>query len=420
MKVKYYLDTRRTMVDGTCPLKLSIRLSSQRILLSVGVAVPPRCWSGDAVINHPLADSLNHAIAYKRNLVESYLLPLELSGELATLRPSHLKSRLDSLLTGRYVAEESKELVKVQFEAFLKYKTRQGTIDIYAQTLAKIGHYYDIRSLRLRDITFDWLKEWESQMLRDGLAPNSVAIHLRHLRAVYNNAIDSDIIDIKHYPFRRFKIRQQPTAKRSLTIEELRTLRDYPVEPHQEICRDTFLLIFYLLGINLTDLLHLKKVDNGRITYTRAKTHKLYSIAVPPEAMAIINKYRGEGYLLCWLDRYANHKDAMRTINRNLQNIGQLSWVENRAKELRHRKRNRKQRTPLFPSLTTYWARHTWATIAADLDIPDETISMALGHAGTNRVTDIYINRNQRKVDEANRRIIAELNKKTSPEGEAN
>ena len=60
---------------------------------------------------------------------------------------------------------------------------------------------------------------------------------------------------------------------------------------------------------------------------------------------------------------------------------------------------------PLFPELTTYWARHSWATIAASLDIPKETIAAALGHGG-NTVTDIYIDFDVRKIDEANRRVI--------------
>ena len=65
----------------------------------------------------------------------------------------------------------------------------------------------------------------------------------------------------------------------------------------------------------------------------------------------------------------------------------------------------RKLRKPLFPSLSSYWARHTWATIAASLDIPKETIAAALGHGG-NTVTDIYIDFDRRKVDEANRRVL--------------
>jgi integrase len=61
--------------------------------------------------------------------------------------------------------------------------------------------------------------------------------------------------------------------------------------------------------------------------------------------------------------------------------------------------------TPLFPKLSTYWARHTWATIAASLDIPKETIAHALGH-GSTTVTDIYIDFDMKKVDDANRKVL--------------
>ena len=71
----------------------------------------------------------------------------------------------------------------------------------------------------------------------------------------------------------------------------------------------------------------------------------------------------------------------------------------------RHGLGGKKTRHPLFPDLSQYWCRHTWATIAAELDIPKETIAAGLGHGG-NTVTDIYIRFDLRKVDEANRRVI--------------
>ena len=116
-----------------------------------------------------------------------------------------------------------------------------------------------------------------------------------------------------------------------------------------------------------------------------------------PEALAIINKYRGTKYLLDVLDTYKNYKDFVHRMNNNLQQIGTVT---------RKGLGGKKFREPLFPKLSTYWARHTWATLAAELDIPDATISLALGHSSGNRVTNIYINRNQKKVDEANRKVI--------------
>ena len=65
----------------------------------------------------------------------------------------------------------------------------------------------------------------------------------------------------------------------------------------------------------------------------------------------------------------------------------------------------KKEYDPLFPKISTYWARHSWATIASSLDISRDVIGHALGH-GNNTVTDIYIDFDQAKVDEANRKVL--------------
>lgn len=146
------------------------------------------------------------------------------------------------------------------------------------------------------------------------------------------------------------KIRNEETVKRSLTVEQLRTLFNYPVEPRQRQYLDMFILIFCLMGINITDLCALTPSDlsDGRISYRRAKTGKLYDIKVEPEAMEIINRHRGKAYLLDILDRYSNYKDYAQRLNRNLQEIGEVK-IAGRG--------GRKTRRPLFPSITTYWPR---------------------------------------------------------------
>ncbi len=92
----------------------------------------------------------------------------------------------------------------------------------------------------------------------------------------------------------------------------------------------------------------------------------------------------------CWLS------DILHRMDKALKQIGPVE---------RHGLGGKKTRHPLFPDLSQYWCRHTWATIAAELDIPKETIAAGLGHGG-NTVTDIYIRFDLRKVDEANRRVI--------------
>lgn len=144
------------------------------------------------------------------------------------------------------------------------------------------------------------------------------------------------------------------------------------------------MLIFYLIGINTKDLFSLtsKNAVNGRIEYRRAKTGRWYSIKLEPEAMVLIERYKGKNYLLSVLDEYGNYKDFQHRMNDNLSEIGPT---------VRKGLGGKKYREPLFPELTTYWARHSWATIAHKIGISKDVISMALGHSFGCKTTDIYI-----------------------------
>lgn len=281
------------------------------------------------------------------------------------------------------------------YEQFMESKTNRGTRGVYKHTLDRIRAFdKNVDNKMFEDIDLKWLTDFEAFCAKTA-CKNARNIHLRNIRAVFNNAIDYGITTA--YPFRRFKIRPEATRKRSMSVEELRRLFDYPVEDYAEIYRDMFRLIFMLVGINSVDLHGLKSITrDGRIEYKRAKTGRLYSIKVEPEAMEIINKYRGVKGLLCIADRWIDSRNFRHQCNKALQKIGQ---VEHKGRG------GKKTITAEFEGVTTYWARHTWATIAASLDIPKDTIAAALGHGG-DTVTDIYIDFDQKKVDAANRRVL--------------
>ncbi len=281
------------------------------------------------------------------------------------------------------------------YEQFMESKTNRGTRGVYKHTLDRIRAFdKNVDNKMFEDIDLKWLTDFEAFCAKTA-CKNARNIHLRNIRAVFNNAIDYGITTA--YPFRRFKIRPEATRKRSMSVEELRRLFDYPVEDYAEIYRDMFRLIFMLVGINSVDLHGLKSITrDGRIEYKRAKTGRLYSIKVEPEAMEIINKYRGVKGLLCIADRWIDSRNFRHQCNKALQKIGQVE---------RKGRGGKKTITAEFEGVTTYWARHTWATIAASLDIPKDTIAAALGHGG-DTVTDIYIDFDQKKVDAANRRVL--------------
>lgn len=260
--------------------------------------------------------------------------------------------------------------------------------------IRKFDHNIDTKSFE--EINKAWLISFDRFLADTERSANSRAFHMRNIRAVFNDALDDEITTA--YPFRKFKILQQPTRKRSLTVEQLRTLCEFPCEEYQIQYRDMFMLMFMLIGINGADLFAARPdtVVDGRLEYVRAKTHKPYSIKVEPEASKLLERYKGVEHLVWVSDVYASHKDYLHRMGVVLKQIGPVE---------RHGRGGKKTRQPLFPHISQYWCRHTWATIAASLDIPKETIAAALGHGG-NTVTDIYIDFDRRKVDEANRRVI--------------
>lgn len=270
----------------------------------------------------------------------------------------------------------------------------ESTKELYYYSLRRIEQFDKSISTRsIDEIGIPWLTRFESWLAQTN-SKNARNILLRNIRAVFNYALDCEYTT--NYPFRRFKIRPEATRKRAMTVEQLRSLAVYPVEDYQEFYRDMFVLMFCLIGINVVDLYSLGGIVDGRVEYRRAKTHRLYSIKVEPEAQAIIDKYHGTKNLLCIADRWTTHSQFGKQMNKALKRMGEMQRVGRGGKKVFE---------PIVPGLTTYWARHTWATIAASLDIPKETIAHALGH-GNDTVTDIYIDFDKKKVDEANRKVL--------------
>lgn len=306
-----------------------------------------------------------------------------------------LKERLLGIVPK--VEEKSKQgnFVSYYIEHSNNYEKR-STRESNEYTLSVMRKYYkDLDAMNFEDVTYAWLSDFEVWMKKNNLSQNTRKIHFGNIRTAMREAYKRELTGAD--PFRRFSFRPAKTRKRSLDVAVLRSLINYPVEPFAEIYRDMFRLIFMLVGINSVDLHGLKSITrDGRIEYKRAKTGRLYSIKVEPEAREIINKYRGKNGLLCIADRWIDSRNFRHQCNKALQKIGQVE---------RKGRGGKKTITAEFEGVTTYWARHTWATIAASLDIPKDTIAAALGHGG-DTVTDIYIDFDQKKVDAANRRVL--------------
>lgn len=385
-----YLDTRRKKQNGRYPIKINVHHIKQ-FLLSLPMDAPLNTWRGESFsAKEPSYQAKNMYLRNTYNKIEEYIIELNRAGKLRELSDKALKAKLTAFLEDKPTDERT---FTSYIEEFKQKKDNPGTQGLYHGTLLKVEEYSPY--VTLSDIDKSWLEKFEKWMTDNGLKTNTRGIHLRNIRAVINYCIDEEYTTL--YPFRKFKVKKEETDHRCLSREQLQTLRDYPCEEHQERYRDIFMLMVYLIGINAVDLFNLKEIKNGRIEYTRAKTKKKYSIKVEPEAQAIIDRYRGKNYLLFVLDEYNSYKDFLHRMNNNLKEIGQIKRVGRGGKKVH---------TPILPTLSSYWARHTWATLAAQLEVPIETISAALGHQHGSPVTSIYVQFERKKIDEANRKVL--------------
>lgn len=390
-RTKLYLDTRAVKDGKPAPLKVAINKKSKTALISLNVFLLPNQWDKKAgkVVNHPNRLFLNNYIAKRLIDIDTLLLKLIESGEIANMSALDIKNHIIYQLSPEREEDGKERLFTYRFLKFAETK-KESTRIVYMNTYKRMHQFCaDLDKLTFEDITREWLTAYDTYLSETSPSRNARNVHFRNIRAVFNEAIDDGVT--KAYPFRRFKIRPVATMKRSFSVEQLRELFNAPTDEHTEKALDIFKLIFLLIGINIIDLCKLRSINNGRVEFYRSKTNRLYSIKVEPEAMEIINKYKGTEHLIDILDQHKNHRSYTGILNKTLKEIGTLA--------------NDESSKPIFPQLTTYWARHSWATIAASLEIPKETIAAALGHGG-NTVTDIYIDFDRKKIDEANRRVI--------------
>lgn len=402
--IKFYFDDRRAKPDKPVILKLAVAHKSKTSYVSLDIKLLPSQWDerGCKVKNHPDKVAYNAFISDERRKAEAALAELAKNGSLATMSIFELRDHIKETLHPTKTEEPDQEVpVSLFLPRFLTFiaPKKESTKEIYEHTLNRIKAHIGeegLKNLKFEDITLDWLNEFNAFMAKTSPSPNARNVHFRNLRAVFNNAIENEVTT--HYPFRKFKIKAVETAKRSLTVEELRRLFFFPCEEHQVKYLDMFKLMFYLMGVNMIDLAKLTEINNGRLDFNRSKTGHLYSMKVEPEAMALFEKHKGTDHLLFILDRWVNDEFFRRKMNKELQKIGPMHKKPGRG--------GKKLYEPMFPEITAYWARHSWATIASDIDIPDRIIAEALGHEYGNRITNIYINFNIKKVDAANRKVL--------------
>lgn len=278
-------------------------------------------------------------------------------------------------------------------------KVGKSTAAILKRTAIKVQEFDSHAGF---GIDGDWLDRFSAYLADGGIKTNGIALHLRNIRTAFNYARKKRLT--KEYPFLDYKIKEERKPIRNMSIDQIRKFKDYPCEAWQIEYRDIFMLMVYLAGVNIGDLLQCKGLVNGRLVYSRKKTDKPLNIFVCKQAKDIINKYKGKDYLLSPMDRYNDYHGYMHKINDGLKKIGEVKIVKDKVGKMR-----KHEITPFFEGLTTYVARYTFASIAAEIGIERDIIAACLGHSWAD-VTSHYIAYSQKKMDQAIQKVADYIN----------
>lgn len=372
--ISIIIDKRRQRKDGTYPVCLKFTNINTTAYYATPYGVTASQFRNGRIVNHERASIMNQRL--HSLLIQATDSMERTCGFMNKLPASMIRDRTMLAVEGGGAA-----LLIPTFERFIAMKERRSTIESFRYTLSAIQRFSPAADvLTLDSITIEWLCSFEKWLLRS-VKRNTCAIHLENLRAVLNFALSEGLTT--SYPFARIRIKREASAPRSLSLSDMRSLWHlHPSDTFLAWYLDIFRLSFALCGLNVIDIYNLRKSDinRGRIEINRQKTGTHLSIKITDEARAIIERNAGRKHLVNIADHYRDHKQFLARCNKGLRK--------------------------LFPSLTTYYARHTWATIAASIGVPVEVISLGLGHRYGSSVTNIYIRHDFALLDAANEKIL--------------
>lgn len=276
---------------------------------------------------------------------------------------------------------------------------KRCTADTYTTAINSFARFRRENDILLDEMDSDLVTAYESYLKSIGICPNSISFYMRNLRAIYNRAVDKELT-VQRHPFKHVYTGIDKTVKRAVPLNVIRQIRelDLSLRPVMDYARDVFMFSFYTRGMSFVDMAFLKKKDlqNGILSYRRRKTNQQLFIKWEKPMQELIDKYdtTGSPYLLPIIkssskDERRQYKSEAHRINRNLKKIG--------------------EQLGLVIPLTTYVARHGWASIAKSKNIPITTISEAMGH-DSETTTRIYLaSLDTSVVDKANSLILKSL-----------
>lgn len=283
---------------------------------------------------------------------------------------------------------------------YVRKMNHQSTADNYATAVRSFTRYYGKKELPLSSIDSHMMDAYGEWLRKERIEKNTLSCYMRSLRAIYNKAVERDLVE-QHNPFRNVFTGVTRTKKRSVGKNDICKLREAELKPNSfmQLVRDIFLFCFYACGMPFIDVAFLKKsqIADGYISYNRRKTDQFVQIKIEPCMEEIINRYKSDARdyvfpLLNSPDENIAYKEYQRKFsyyNKSLKALGEKVGIK-------------------MP-LSSYVARHTWATLAYQSSESMSVISKALGHTNL-KTTQIYVKDiGNNKQNATNKKLLKEV-----------
>ncbi len=393
----------RILSNGESPLLVVITKQGKRSLKSLGVSVNPKYWDFDRDKPKRNCPNRTYIMSIITNAMQKYqAIQLDMEAKSEDYTPASILYGADAKIKAVTVEDFLTNYIQQ-----LRDNGKVGNSYAYLNLRTTLQNFYGKKlNFLFGAIDVSFCNKFEAWMRKDKFEDITMHYYFRTLRATYNKAVEAKCADRERNPFVEYKLSRfsTKTKKRALSKENVMKILNMDCSNKSEKARlahDIFSFSYYCGGISFVDVANLTpdNIIDGRLIYERQKTHGVINLTLLDEAQTIIVRYatyrEKAGYLFPILNENV-HITPMQKHNRIRKLCRQINAeLHQLADEL-----------GIKEDVTTYVARHSFATVLKKSGVNIGIISQALGHQDI-KTTQIYLSKfDDEQVDKAMKNLL--------------
>lgn len=393
----------KLLSNGEAPLMVKITKNGKRSLKSLGVSVNPKYWNFERDKLKSNCPNRTHIVSIITNALQKYqAIQLDMEAKNEDYTASEILTNTPTKTTNVTV-----EYFLTSHIQQLKDSGKVGNSYAYLNLRTTLHNFYGKKlNFLFNTVDVAFCNRFEAWMRKNKFEDTTMHYYFRTLRATYNKAVEVKCADHAKSPFIEYKLNRfnTKTKKRAVSKESVKKILVMDCSAMNEKARlahDVFSFSYYCGGISLVDVANLtpSNIMDGRLIYERQKTHGMINLVMLDEAKRIVAHYadyqRQSGYLFPILDSRV-HITPMQKFNR----------VRKLCRQINKELHSIADKLKIKENVTTYVARHSFATVLKKSGVNIGIISQALGHQDI-KTTQIYLSKfDDEQVDSAMKNLL--------------